>query len=251
MLVEGLSFPVLDGMSSFFRQDDGIRESLLFLGLLIITAKLAEGLFRRFRLNAIVAYAAAGVLLGPVLALVSRSTGLPDGWYVHDTGHIHLLLSLGVFIFFFLIGLDELDISSFVASIRGHYFVAAILSVIFSLGVSMVVTTGVLHDFGVDLEFTEALALAGVLSMTSLGIVAKVLADDGQLRQPIGLQIFTVVVIAELITLLVIGFSIGEHVHDVSVPGILLLLGKIVGFAAMSWLLSSRLLPRSSPSSSG
>ena len=107
----------------------------------------------------------------------------------------------------------------------------------------MLVTTDVAHDFAINLDFTEALALTGVLSMTSLGIVAKVLADDGRLRDPVGLQIFTVVGMAELITLLFIGFSIGEHIHKFSVTGLLILLVKIVGFTAASWLLSSRVLP--------
>ena len=89
----------------------------------------------------------------------------------------------------------------------------------------------------------EALALAGVLSMTSLGIVAKVLADDGQLKGPIGLQIFTVVIIAELIVLLLIGFSIGEHNQEISAAGILVLLAKIAGFTVVSWVLMSRVLP--------
>ena len=236
MLVEGLALPEIVALFSFSATSGEIKESLLSLGLLIIFAKLAEGVFRRLRLNAIVAYAVAGIVLGPML----QSLGV---WSVHFTSHIELLLTLGVFIFFFLIGLDEIDISSFVATLRGHYFLAAVLSVAFSLGISMLVTTGVIHDFGIDLDFTEALALAGVLSMTSLGIVAKVLADDGRLREPIGLQIFTVVVIAELITLLLIGFSIGEHIHEVSVTGLLILLGKIVGFTGISWLLSSRVLP--------
>ena len=230
---------VLSGLGdviSVAPQMEEIRESLLSLGLLIIVAKLAEGVFRRLRLNAIVAYAAAGILLGPTLQSLT-------GWSIHPTGHIDLLLTLGIFIFFFLIGLDEIDMSSFVATLRGHYFVAALVSVAFSLSVSLVVTLGVLYDFGLGLELTDALALAGVLSMSSLGIVAKVLADDGRLREPIGLQIFTVVLIAELITLLIIAFSIGEHDHEVSVTGVLLLIAKIVGFAAIAWLLSSRVLP--------
>ena len=212
------------------------HEALLSLGLLVIGTKLAEGIFRRLRLNAIVAYAAVGILLGPVLDL----TGI---WHVESAGHLELLLTLGVFIFFFLIGLDEIDISSFVATLRGHYFVTAIVSVIFSLGIAMLVTTDLVFDFGLSLSFSEALALAGVLSMTSLGIVAKVLADEGRLKEPVGLQIFTVVVIAELITLLVIGFSIGEHAHELSVTGVLILLGKIVAFAVVGWVLSSRVLP--------
>ena len=176
-------------------------------------------------------------MLGPVL----DALGL---WSVHPTGHIDLLLTLGVFVFFFLIGLDEIDIPSFVASLRGHYFLAAVVSVLFSLSIAMLVTTDFVHDFGIGLNFNNALALAGILSMSSLGIVAKVLADEGKLRNPIGLQIFTVVVIAELITLLVIGFSIGNHVYEVSVTGILVLVAKIGGFAAVCWLLSSRVLPR-------
>ena len=236
MFLEGLWLPAAGWLGSFGGSTEELRQSLLSLGVLVIAAKLAEGLFRRLRLNAIIAYAAVGILLGPALASLG-------GWHVQATGHIELLLTIGVFIFFFLIGLDEIDISSFIATLRRHYFLAAILSVVLSMGISMVVTTGAIYDFGLNLDFTEALALAGVLSMTSLGIVAKVLSDDGRLGEPIGLQIFTVVVIAELITLLVIGFSIGEHVHEISVTGILILLGKIAGFAVASWILSSRVLP--------
>ena len=47
-----------------------IYEALLAAGLLIVVAKLLEGLLRRVRLNAIVAYTAAGILLGPVTGIV-------------------------------------------------------------------------------------------------------------------------------------------------------------------------------------
>ena len=107
----------------------------------------------------------------------------------------------------------------------------------------MLVTTDLVFDFGLKLNFTESLALAGVLSMTSLGIVAKVLTDGGYLNSRVGLQIFTVVIIAELIALLLIGFSIGEHAHQVSPLGILILLGKVAGFSVVTWVLSSRVLP--------
>ena len=236
MLVEGLSLHGLTELFSFTGHTVELREALLALGALIITAKLFEGVFRRLRLNAIVAYAAAGIFLGPVMHL----TGI---WWIQSSLHVELILTLGVFLFFFLIGLDEVDMSSFMASLRGHYFLAAVISVVVSLGISLLVTTDFLFDFGLALDFTESLALAGVLSMTSLGIVAKVLADDGHLKKPIGLQIFTVVIIAELITLLIIGFNIGEHAHDVTPVGILILLGKVVGFAVVSWVLSSRVLP--------
>ena len=59
---------------------------------------------------------------------------------------------------------------------------AAVLSVVVSLLVALIVTSDFLDlPFAVGLGFTEALALAGILSLSSLGLVAKVLADDGHL----------------------------------------------------------------------
>ena len=208
-----------------------MQEALISLGLLVVVAKLAEGIFRRFHVNSIVAYALTGVMLGPVLGIV------------HVSDETHLILTIGVFIFFFLIGLDEIDISSFVASMRGRYFVAALLSVLVSIGVAFLVTSTLIYDFGLGLDIPEALALAGVLALTSLGIVAKVLSDDGRMREPLGLQIFTVVVIAELITLLVVGFNLGESGDEISAINALLLVGKIAAFTVVTWLLSSRVIP--------
>ena len=134
-----------------------IHEALLSIGLLIVVAKLAEGIFRRFGLNSIVAYAVTGLILGPI-------TGI-----VEPTSDLQLVLGIGVFVFFFLIGLDEIDISGFVAAIRGRFFVAATVSVVISLVAALTVTSDLLYDFGLGLEFDKALALAGILSLSSLG----------------------------------------------------------------------------------
>ena len=208
-----------------------IEDALLSAGLLIVVAKLAEGILRRFRLNAIVAYTATGILLGPV-------TGVVD-----PTGEISVLLGIGIFLFFFLIGLDELDISGFVSSIRGRFFVAALLSALIPIMAIMVVTFDLAHDFGLGLDFTEALALAGILALTSLGVVAKVLIDEGQLRSRIGIEIFTIALIAELLILLMVGFTIGEHTHEPSWDVVLILLAKIAGFVAVTWVLGGRVIP--------
>ncbi|MCG8544096.1 MAG: cation:proton antiporter [Alphaproteobacteria bacterium] len=209
-------------------------QALLFIGMLIVLAKLAEGVLSRVGLSSIVAYTAAGILLGPV-------TGL-----VEITAHIKIFLDIGVFIFFFLIGLDEIDIPGFMSTIRGRYFVAATVSVIISIVASLVVTyrafTGL--DFALDLEFNHALALAGILSLSSLGLVAKVLADKGLLKELIGLRIFTAVIIAEVIALLVVGLTIGEDSSDLSVVSVFQLLGQIAGFTVVIWIVSAKALPR-------
>ena len=51
----------------------------------------------------------------------------------------------------------------------------------------MVVTSDLLAvDFVLGLEFEDSLALSGILSLSSLGLVAKVLADGGHLKDPMG-----------------------------------------------------------------
>ena len=214
-----------------------MHEALLSLGLLIVFAKLLEGIFKRFGLSAIIAYATSGVVLGPVTGLVQPGA------------EVEIVLGIGIFIFFFLIGLDELDVRGFVAAIRGRLFLASVLSVLISLAVSLAVTTEAFFDLQLGLGFSEALALAGVLSLSSLGVVAKVLIDEGRLRDPVGVQIFTAVVIAELIALFVVGFSISEHVttdrgHELDWPSVATIVGQVLGFAVVTWVVSTRVLPR-------
>lgn len=208
-------------------------DALLPLGLLIVVGKIFEGIFKRFGLNSIVAYTITGTLLGPVLNIIEL------------TSELQTFLGIGIFVFFFLVGLDEIDIPSFVATIRGRFFLAATVSVLLSLLVSIVFTSDLfkIGEFSLNLHFTEGLALAGILSLSSLGLVAKVLADKGHFKEPIGLEIFTTVIIAELLALLVVGFSIGEHENELSIFSVLLLLVQMTVFAIVAWFLSTRLLP--------
>ena len=215
-----------------------VFDALFAIGLLLMVAKLLEGLFKRVGISSIFAYGIAGVLLGP-------ATGL-----VEPNRDIQLLLNIGIFVFFFLVGLDELDISGFIAAIRGKLFVAATLSVAISMVGSMLVTTDVLFDVGLGLAFTEAMAVAGVLSLSSLGIVAKVLIDEECLKEPVGIQIFTGVVIAELLVLFIIGFAISEHAllegegHLNVMANVGLLLGEMAAFAISTWLVCNKVIPR-------
>ena len=213
-----------------------IHETLFSIGILIIGAKLLEGIFKRFGLNSIIAYAVAGVILGPVTGLIETGT------------ETDIILGIGIFVFFFLIGLEELDIKGFISAIRGRLFLAATLSVIISMLVSLSVTTDYFIDLELNLNFTQALGLASVLSLSSLGLVAKVLIDEGNLKEPVGVQIFTAVIIAELIALFVFGFAISEHFygggHTLNLMGVATLLGSILGFAIIIWFASTLILPR-------
>ena len=129
------------------------------------------------------------------------------------------------------------------SAIHRRFFIAAVISVVIPIMASLVVTFDLIFDFGLGLDFSGSLALAGVLSLTSLGVVAKVLIDADRLRQPIGIEMFTVALIAELIVLLIIGFTIGEHAQHVSLDGVLLLLGQIAVFIVGTWVLAGRIIP--------
>ena len=215
-----------------------IYDGLFAIGLLIVVAKLLEGVFRRFGLNSIVAYAATGVILGPVTGLVESGA------------EVEIVLGIGIFMFFFVIGLDELDIWGFISAIRGRLFVASVLSLAISLLVSLAVTTDILFDLELGLNFTQALGVAAVLSLSSLGVVAKVLIDEGRLRERVGVQIFSAVVIAELIGLFIVGFAISEHFyaagedHTLDALSVVTLVAQIIGFTAITWFASTKVLPR-------
>ena len=106
-------------------------------------------------------------------------------------------------------------------------------------------TTSNLFGFGfsLGLDFNHALALSGILSLSSLGLVTKVLADKGQLRTSIGLEIFTLVVIAELIALILVAFALGERDQNASPAGMLVLVAQIAAFAVVAWVLSAKIVP--------
>ena len=67
---------------------------------------------------------------------------------------------------------------------------------------------------------------------------------------PIGVQIFTAVIIAELIALFVVGFAISEHFYAagrgyrLDLLNVSTLVGQILGFTLVTWFASTKLLPK-------
>ncbi len=201
---------------------------LVSLGLLLIIAKLLEGVAVRLRQSALIAYVAAGIILGPILGLVEA------------TDELRLFFGIGVIFLFFLIGVEEMDVSGMVATLRGRFFLAGTLAFLVSFSFSLSVMLFVLEQ-----PVANAIAVSGILSLSSLGVVAKVLSDLGCLREPLGLQVFTTVVILEILGLLVVSFSLREIAKEGSfttwtVP---ILLAEITGFAVVAWLLAAKFFP--------
>ena len=170
----------------------------------------------------------AGIILGPALGLVEPSDELK------------LFFGVGVVFLFFLIGVDEIDISGFVATLRGRFFLAASVAFLVPLAISFPVMR-----YALDFPVVDAVALSGVLSLSSLGVVAKALSDLGHLKEPLGLEIFTTVVMLELIGLLVVGFVLQESGDEgtFSAWKIVRLLAQIAGFTVVAWVLAVYVFP--------
>ena len=145
---------------------------------------------------------------------------------------------MGVLFLFFLIGVEELDIPGFAGTLRGRFALAGAIAFLVPFGASFPVGHYVL-----DLPIAASIARAGVLSLSSLGVAARVLGDLGHLKEPLGLEIFTTVLIVELVGILVVGFML----HELKEPGefevwkIGVLLAQIAGFVAVAWVLVSYL----------
>lgn len=88
-----------------------MQDALLSLGLLLVVAKLAEGLATRLRQSALGAYVLTGIVLGPVLGVVD----------VEAETDLTIFFSVGIIFLFFLTGIDEIDISGFVETLRGRF----------------------------------------------------------------------------------------------------------------------------------
>ena len=94
-----------------------------------------------------------GVLLGPVLGVA------PAG------EHLGLFFEVGVVLLFFLVGVDEIDITGFVRTIQKRILIAAIVAFAVPLAIGVPVVYYVL-----DYHMATAIALSGTLALSSLGV---------------------------------------------------------------------------------
>ena len=165
--------------------------TLLSIALLLLASKIAEEICHRLKQPSVVGYIIAGIVLGPTgLAVVSAS---PD---------IQLFFELGAIFLFFLIGFEEIDVPGLMTVFRKKLFYAAVLAFIIPLAFSF--------QFFVMFGYAQvtALAISAVFSITSLGVLAKVLMDLGYIRKPIGLVTFTTGAIVEFLGLLFVSIAI-------------------------------------------
>jgi CPA2 family monovalent cation:H+ antiporter-2 len=153
-----------------------LRDAIVILMAAIVIVPL----FQRFRLNAIVGYLVAGLVVGPYgMALVKEVEGS------------HRLAELGIVFMLFAIGL-ELSLERL--RVMARY--------VFGLGVAQVAAAGLVLGLGAMVVFgagwEQAAVIGGALALSSTAFVLQLLAQRGELSTHLGRVILSVLLLQDL-----------------------------------------------------
>jgi monovalent cation:H+ antiporter-2, CPA2 family len=166
---------------------DAYSDALVVLG----TAGIVVPLMRRWGLNPVLGYLAAGALLGP-LGLGSLISSLPFLYWVTvvDAKNVAGIAELGVVFLLFLIGM-ELSFERLKAMRR----------LVFGLGsLQITLSTAVISGIVVLAGTTPAVAiiLGACLALSSTAIVVEILSKEGRLATAAGRASFSVLLAQDL-----------------------------------------------------
>ncbi len=171
----------------------------LALGIVIVAARLAGSLARRFDQPRVLGELVVGVILGPSMLNILHSSvlGLEQA---HLEQTIHNLAELGVVVLMFKIGLDihvrELAKVGRVAFTAGT--AGALVPVILTIPVVMLAGLG----------FKPALFAGVTLAATSVSISAQVLLELGVLQTKVGNALLASALIDDVVAILLVSFAV-------------------------------------------
>lgn len=164
-----------------------LSETLLFLA----TAGIVAPLFRRLRVNSVLGFIVAGVVLGPYVLGALAVRGLWPQWLsLSKFSDISHLAELGVVFLLFMIGLEL----SFERLSRMKQWV-------FGLGATQVIASAALIGLAAwfaGVNASAAAVVGGALALSSTAIVIPVLAETRRLGSTAGRVAFSVLLFQDL-----------------------------------------------------
>lgn len=152
---------------------------LLPVIVLLAAAVVAVPLFRRAGLGSVLGYLAAGLMIGPY--------GLG---FFHDAQAIIHFAELGVVLFLFLIGLEMQP--SRLWAMRGEIFGLGVLQV--ALAIFALIWVGILLGYPIEASFVAGTGFV----LTSTAIVMQMLQERGQMGQPAGRRMISILLLEDL-----------------------------------------------------
>ena len=203
-----------------------VFEEILYIGILLVGAKLMGEVFRRIHQPVLIGHVIAGIVLGPALFAI-----------IQPIDEIELFLSIGIFFLFFLMGI-EINIKYISKMLRPRLIIAAVVAFL----IPFFIATQFIQ--ALDFDFTKSVIIGSVIGVTSMGVVAKVLIDLGKIRTTLGLQIFTVGIMVELLGVIITSMLVQIERSGPDATIILWMIYKIVVFFAIACPLSYFILPK-------
>ena len=192
---------------------------ILQLGVLVFAAKMGGRLFHRWKVSRVLGEVAAGLLVGPFLLGGLSLPLFPDGlmcgannlFRAQDPMYGVVTISLAVF--FFLVGLNT-DLRQIRRSSAGG--VAAGLggfALCFAVTLSVLVTAMPRLDGAAPWQWTspQALLVATVISVSSVGMLARMMAARQRLESPAGTVALTATLTDNVIGLFLFTVFSGAH----------------------------------------
>ncbi len=206
---------------------EGQGSDLVHVVTLLAAGVVAVPIFKRLGLGSVLGYLAAGLLIGPF--------GL--GLFSDPLAILHVA-ELGVVMFLFVIGLEMRP--THLWSLRREIFGLGTLQI----GLCMATLTGVGLAFGFPLPVAFIGAAGFVL--TSTAIVMQLLDERGDIAQPRGQKIVSILLFEDLLVvplLVLVAFMSPQHVEGagggIHWPSVGLALASLAGLVAAGiWLLN-------------
>ena len=196
---------------------------LIQLSIILLAAKIAGELATRFlKIPAVLAELGVGVAIGPFalgglsffgvgpLFPIPLIDGKPSP--IPVSNELYALAQIGSVVLLFAIGL-ETNLKQFI-KYAGPATAVALGGVIlpFALGVSATVLLG--FDGGGGWTSPQALFMGAIMTATSVGITARVLADLHRLDDPEGVTIIAAAVVDDVLGILVLTVVVGISTTD-------------------------------------
>ncbi len=196
---------------------------LIQLSIILLAAKIAGELATRFlKIPAVLAELGVGVAIGPFalgglsffgvgpLFPIPLVDGKPSP--IPVSNELYALAQIGSVVLLFAIGL-ETNLKQFI-KYAGPATAVALGGVIlpFALGVSATVLLG--FDGGGGWTSPQALFMGAIMTATSVGITARVLADLHRLDDPEGVTIIAAAVVDDVLGILVLTVVVGISTTD-------------------------------------
>ena len=206
----------------------GYSDALVLLG----TAGVVVPLVRRFRVNPVLAYLAAGALLGPLgLGRLKDSISLFHWITVIDARNVEVIADLGVVFLLFLIGLE-----------LSYQRLLTMRRLVFGLGMAQVglsaLVIGLASAFFLQ-SAAAAIVVGCCLALSSTAIVIELLSEQHRLSTTAGRTSFSILIAQDLAVvpiLLFISIAGAKTGASVMVSVLLALTQAVVAIALIASL---------------